>query len=92
MAAQLAINLSIMGKQICAANNPFSGMKSVLSFFMCIRSYLHAKYAAGGTATRRIFVKILYLIQCQSVLDLSVKFQVDRPGNKEVTIYPTALS
>ena len=38
------------------------------------------------------FVKILYFIKCQSVLYLSLKFQVDRPGNKEVTIYPTALS
>ena len=36
------------------------------------------------------FVKILYIIKCQSVLYLSVKIQVDRPGNKEVTIYPTA--
>ena len=36
------------------------------------------------------FVKILYIIKYQSVLYLSVKFQVDRPGNKEITIYPTA--
>ena len=38
------------------------------------------------------FVKILYFIKCQSVLYLSVKFQVNWPQNKEVTIYPTALS
>ena len=36
------------------------------------------------------FVKILYIIKCQSVLYLSVKIQVNRFGNKEVTIYPTA--
>ena len=37
------------------------------------------------------FVKVLYVIKFQSVWYLSVKFQVDRPGNKEVTIYPIAL-
>ena len=34
------------------------------------------------------FVKILYFIKCQSVLYLSVKFHVDRPGNKEVIFIP----
>ena len=43
-------------------------------------------------ALDRNFVKILFFIKCQSVLFLPVKFQVDRPGNKEATIYPTALS
>ena len=38
------------------------------------------------------FVKVLYIIKFQSVRYLSVKYQVDRPGNKEVTIYPIALS
>ena len=37
------------------------------------------------------FVKILYIIECQSVLHLFEKFKVDRPGNKEVTIYPTGV-
>ena len=36
------------------------------------------------------FVKGQYNIKCQSVLYLSVKFQGDRPGNTEVTIYSTA--
>ena len=38
------------------------------------------------------FVKVLYIIKCQSVLYLSVKFQVDRPGNERVTIYSPALA
>ena len=48
---------------------------------------MHETQALDGN-----FVKILYIIKCQSGLYLSVKFQADRPGNKEVTIYPTALS
>ena len=49
-------------------------------------------YAFISQALDGNFVKIQYIIKCQSVLYLSIKFQVDRPGNKEVTIYPTALS
>ena len=33
------------------------------------------------------FIKVLYINKCQSVLYLSVKFQVDRPENKEDTIF-----
>ena len=38
------------------------------------------------------FVNVLYIIKCQSVLYLHVKFQIDRSENKEVTIYPTVFS
>ena len=48
------------------------------------------QYMSEPQALDRNFVKNLYIIKFQAVLYLSVKFQVDRLGNKEVTIHPTA--
>ena len=62
---------------------------SLPGFFSCSSLITFCQHCTSGVesgwgraqALDGSFVKILYFIKCQSVLYLSVKFQVDRPGN-----------
>ena len=82
------ISIGVLCTQVLCAPPCFA---RIMSISITILLNLFFKRQCAGIGTRRKICIFLHIIKCQSINYNSVRFQVNRLRNKEVTIYRSAL-